>query len=43
MIGVILSVLYFIGVAAAYWVERRRGRPSAYYEDLRRGGKDGRE
>ncbi|WP_420811071.1 twin-arginine translocase subunit TatC [Conexivisphaera calida] len=34
-IGVILSVLYFIGVFAAYWIERRRGHPTRSYEDLR--------
>ncbi len=35
-IGTILSILYFIGVAAAYWIERRRLRSARSYEDLRR-------
>ncbi|MGC8695257.1 MAG: twin-arginine translocase subunit TatC [Conexivisphaera sp.] len=35
VIGVILSVLYFIGVFAAYWIERRRVRSTRSYEDLR--------
>ncbi|MFP3283476.1 MAG: twin-arginine translocase subunit TatC [Nitrososphaeria archaeon] len=36
VIGIILSALYFVGVAAAYTIERRRSHGVSYgYEDLR--------
>ncbi|MGC9016133.1 MAG: twin-arginine translocase subunit TatC [Conexivisphaera sp.] len=35
VIGLTLSALYFVGVAAAHWIERRRMRSTRSYEDLR--------